>query len=143
MRNLILVFAILFSTMTFAQTSVNANFKEGAKMSFTSTTVDYGTILQGSNRYRTVSFVNDGTEPLIIKKATGSCGCTVPTYPERPIAPGEKAEMKINYDTNRIGSFNKTVTILTNAGTKTLRVVGKVENKATTPTKKSGSILDQ
>jgi len=144
MRNLILVFAILCSTMTFAQTNAKqVSTKQGAAMSFTKTTVDYGTIAQGSNKFRTVSFVNDGTEPLIIKSAKGSCGCTVPTYPEQPVMPGETAEMKITYDTNRIGAFNKTVTIQTNAGVKTLKVIGKVEKKAATPTKKSGSILDQ
>ena len=145
MRNLILVFAMLISTMTFAQTSVKttASLKQGATMTFAKTTVDYGTIAQGSDRFRTISFTNDGTEPLIIKEAKGSCGCTVPTFPKEPIAPGATAEMKINYDTNRVGDFNKTVTIQTNAGVKTLKVTGKVEKKASTPAKKGGSILDQ
>lgn len=146
MKNLILALAVLFSTTTFAQTSVNvktAGLPQGAAMTFAQTTVDYGTIAKGSNKFRTVSFTNDGTEALIIKSAKGSCGCTVPSYPERPVAPGETAEIKITYDTNRIGSFNKTVTIQTNAGVKTLKVIGKVEQEASTPTKKSGSILDQ
>ena len=144
MRNLILAVALLFSTMTFAQTSVKAvNFNQGAAMTFASATVDYGTIAQGSNKFRTVSFTNDGTESLIIKSAKGSCGCTVPSYPETPVAPGETAEIKITYDTNRIGSINKTVTLQTNAGVKVLKVVGKVEQKTSTPVKKNASILDQ
>ena len=145
MRNLILAVALLFSTMTFAQTSVKtvSSINQGATMTFAKTTVDYGTIAQGSDRVRTISFTNDGTEALIIKSAKGSCGCTVPTFPKEPIAPGATAEMKINYDTNRVGDFNKIVTIQTNAGVKTLKVTGKVEKKASVSTKKSGSILDQ
>ena len=147
MRNLILAVALLFSTMTFAQTSVKAKtvslMKQGATMTFAKTTIDYGTIVQGSDRVRTISFTNEGSEALIIKSAKGSCGCTVPTFPKTPIEPGATAEIKVNYDTNRIGSFNKTVTIQTNAGVKSLKVVGKVEKNATVPTKKSGSILDQ
>ena len=140
MRNLILVFvAMLFSTMTFAQSSV----QKGATMKFEKTTVDYGTIAQNSNKFRTVNFTNTGTEPLIIKSAKGSCGCTIPTYPETPVAPGSTSEIKIKYDTNRVGTFNKTITFQTNAGVKILKVVGKVEQKASIPTGKSGSILDQ
>ena len=139
----VLVMAMLVATVSFAQTSPKAVAQDGAQMKFTNTTVDYGTIAQNSDPFRTVAFTNTGTEPLIIKSAKGSCGCTVPTFPEHPIMPGESAEMKITYDTNRVGPFNKTVTIQTNAGVKTLKVVGKVEQKASIPTKKSGSILDQ
>jgi len=39
--------------------------------------VDYGTIEQHSEPLRVLKFTNTGTEPLIIKNARGSCGCTV------------------------------------------------------------------
>ena len=51
MRNLILAVALLFSTMTFAQTSAKTvGINQGATMIFAKTTVDYGTIAQGSDR---------------------------------------------------------------------------------------------
>ena len=58
------------------------------------------------------------TEPLIIKKAKGSCGCTVPTWPKEPIAPGATAEIGVKYATTRVGKFTKTITLTTNASKK-------------------------
>ena len=107
----------------------------GPKMTFESTEVDYGLILEDSDPFRYFKFTNTGDEPLVIKHAKGSCGCTVPTYPKEPILPGEAAEIKVRYATNRIGPFTKTITLTTNeaADTKVLRIKGKVEKKAAEP----------
>ena len=136
----VLVMAMLFATVSFAQTTTA---QSGAQMKFTNTTVDYGTIAQNSDPFRTVAFTNTGTEALIIKSAKGSCGCTIPTFPKEPIAPGATAEIKIKYDTKRLGAINKTVTIQSNAGVKILKVKGNVTQKASTPKKEGRSILDQ
>jgi hypothetical protein len=104
-----------------------------AKMDFASDVMDYGTIKKGSERVRKFSFKNTGTEPLIISNATGSCGCTVPTYPHEPIMPGASATIDVNYDTNRLGAFTKTVTLTTNAEgqeSKLLTIKGTVEDTA-------------
>lgn len=108
---------------------------KGPKMVFENETIDYGTIEQGSDPYRMFSFVNEGTEPLIISNARGSCGCTVPTYPKEPIMPGETAEVKVRYDTNRVGPFTKRVTLTTNEGenTRVLTIKGLVEKKTEEP----------
>ena len=47
------------------------------------------------------------TEPLIIKNAKGSCGCTVPTWPREPIMPGETSKIGVKYATNRVGKLLK------------------------------------
>ena len=108
---------------------------EGPQMSFESTEVDYGTIGQHSEPFRYFKFTNTGTEPLVIKHAKGSCGCTVPTYPKEPILPGEAAEIKVRYATDRIGPFTKTITLTTNeeSETKVLRIKGKVLKAAEEP----------
>ncbi len=101
-----------------------------AGMKFDADVIDYGTIKQNSERVRHFMFTNTGSEPLIIKNAQGSCGCTVPTYPKEPIMPGQKASIDVNYDTNRTGAFTKTVTLTTNAEgqeTKVLTIKGVVE----------------
>lgn len=99
-----------------------------AKMTFETTTVDFGTIENGSDPLRTITFTNTGTEPLVIKNARGSCGCTVPTWDKNPIAPGQSSTIEIRYDTKRTGPINKTVTITTNeeSDTHKLQVVGTV-----------------
>lgn len=108
---------------------------EGPAMQFVETTVDYGTIEQGSDPYRFFNFTNNGTGPLVITNAKGSCGCTVPTYPKEPILPGNSGEIKVRYDTNRVGPFTKRVTLTTNVGEEpiVLTIKGKVEKKPEEP----------
>jgi hypothetical protein len=91
------------------------------------TSVDYGTIEHNGDPLRVVKFSNTGTEPLIIKNARGSCGCTVPSWPKQPILPGESAEIEIRYATNRVGKINKKVTITTNEDKQhVIKVLGTV-----------------
>ncbi len=108
---------------------------EGPQMNFEETTVDYGTIEQGSDPYRFFNFTNNGNAPLVITNAKGSCGCTVPTYPKEPIVPGATGEIKVRYDTNRVGPFTKRVTLTTNVGEEPiiLTIKGKVEKKPEEP----------
>jgi hypothetical protein len=102
--------------------------RSNSKMTFESLTVDYGTIENGGEPLRTVKFTNTGTDPLVIKSARGSCGCTVPTYPKEPIAPGQSSVIEIRYDTKRPGKISKSVTITTNEGpdSHVLQVIGEV-----------------
>ena len=133
--SILTVFA-LFATVSFAQEDAKAPAVPadgGPKMVFEQMEVDYGTIEQGSDPLRVFKFSNTGDEPLIISKAKGSCGCTVPKYPQEPILPGETAEIEVRYDTNRIGPFQKTVTLTTNESSPThqLKIKGKVNPKPT------------
>lgn len=117
------------------------------KIEFEESVIDYGTIEQGADGKRVFTFTNTGKEPLIITNAKGSCGCTVPSWPREPIAPGEKAEIKVKYDTNRMGPFQKSVTVNSNAsnGTQLLRIKGKVTKeepvKTTPENEKKSSVM--
>lgn len=101
---------------------------EGPIMTLESDVVDYGTIEQHGEPLRVLKFTNTGTEPLVIKNARGSCGCTVPTWPKEPIMPGEESEIEVRYATNRLGKINKTIKITTNQGgdPQVIKVVGTV-----------------
>lgn len=107
---------------------VFVNAQSGPVIKWEATTVDYGTINQGDNGSREFELTNTGNAPLIISNATGSCGCTVPVWPKEPILPGQKSTIKVNYDTNRLGSFTKTVTVVSNAANNTdvLQIKGNV-----------------
>ena len=115
---------------------------------FESKVVDYGVIEHNSDGARKFVFTNNGTEPLIIKNAKGSCGCTVPTWPREPIAPGATAEIGVKYATNRVGKFTKTITLTTNASKKPviLTIKGEVNppaKEASVPERKTeGSPLE-
>lgn len=113
--------------------ALNAQTTSGPVMTFQQTTIDYGTIEKGSEPLRKFSFTNTGNEPLVIKSAKGSCGCTVPTYPKEPIMPGETNVIEVRYDTQRVGMFTKTVTLTTNetSDTHTLTIKGEVKAPAT------------
>jgi len=102
---------------------------QGAGMVFENETIDYGTIAHNADGNRQFVFVNNGTKPLIITNTQGSCGCTVPTTPKEPIAPGAKGVIGVKYATDRVGAFTKTVTVTSNAEgqpTKTLTIKGTV-----------------
>ena len=101
----------------------------GAGMVFVNEVIDYGTISQNADGKREFVFTNNGNAPLVITNAQGSCGCTVPSSPKEPIAPGAKGVIGVKYDTNRVGPFTKTVTISSNAAgqpTKVLTIKGNV-----------------
>ena len=117
---------VLASSFAFAQ-EANPN---AAQISFTQETIDYGKIKKDANGEREFVFKNTGKEPLIITNCVGSCGCPVPVWPKTPIAPGEKASIKVKYDTRRVGLFQKTVTVTSNAATptKVLTIKGNVED---------------
>jgi hypothetical protein len=110
MKTIVTFFALFMALNLNAQTPEN-----GPVIDFTSITVDYGEIERGSDGIRIFEFTNTGDEPLIISKVYSSCGCTIPKKPEAPIAPGEKGEIQVKYDTNRMGPIRKTITVNSNA----------------------------
>jgi hypothetical protein len=135
--------ALLGTSVTFAQAKVKKEKKvkastevkaykpeiTGAGMKFETETVDYGTIQQNADGKREFVFVNNGDKPLIITNATGSCGCTVPSFPKEPILPGQKAVIGVKYATDRVGAISKTVTVTSNAEgmpSKVLNIKGNV-----------------
>ena len=141
-------------TLLSAQNVINADIPKTEESSnstidFVSKVVDYGTIEHNSDGARKFVFTNNGTEPLLIKNAKGSCGCTVPTWPREAIAPGATAEIGVKYATNRVGKFTKTITLTTNASKKPviLTVKGEVNpapKEETAPLRKTeGSPLEK
>ncbi len=110
---------------------------------FESESIDYGKIKKGSNGERTFVFTNIGDAPLVINKVQSSCGCTIPKKPEAPIMPGEKGEIKVSYDTKRVGGFSKSITIYSNAknARKIIRIKGIV-NKGVSLKKEKSLVSD-
>ena len=90
---------------------------QGPSISLDKDVHDYGTITQGADGGCQFTVTNDGTEPLIISRCKGSCGCTVPKCDKDPIMPGATSVINVRYDTKRIGPINKSVTITSNAST--------------------------
>jgi len=126
---LFILFVLLTGAAGYSQTKeeIRKDFT-GPDFKFDSDVIDYGDVAKGSDGSRVFKFKNVGKAPLIISNIKSSCGCTVPEKPEKPIMPGETAEIKVKYDTNRSGPFSKSITIASNAfeETKTLSIKGRV-----------------
>lgn len=101
--------------------------KHAAEITFTETSHDFGTVPErGGKVSHLFEFVNTGKSNLVIKDASAECGCTIPEYPQQPIAPGKKGVIKVTYNPlGRPGGFSKTVTVKTNGKQK--RVYLKVK----------------
>jgi len=90
---------------------------------FEEETHDFGKINEGDVEEHIFTFKNTGNAPLIISSATGSCGCTVPSWPKEPIGIGETGEIKVKFDSKKKpGIQNKTVTITANTFPKQQRI---------------------
>ncbi|MBR9846670.1 MAG: DUF1573 domain-containing protein [Algicola sp.] len=121
-----LLVVMLFSCANFAQ-ELDSTEAIGI-FDFEEDVIDYGNIAQNSNGVRTFKFTNKGNAPIVISHVKTTCGCTVPTYPKQAILPGESATIDIKYATSRIGSFSKSITVISNAddSQKKLRIKGNV-----------------
>lgn len=91
---------------------------------------DFGTLKQGDIAETIFTLTNVGKSDLIIAKAKGSCGCTVPEWPRHAIRPGETAEIEVKFNSrNKKGKATNTVTLATNTekGSEVVRIKAFVE----------------
>ena len=122
MKNSALTFiTLLISFFIFSQ-------EKQAEIKFEVTTIDYGEVEFESDGKRVFKFKNIGTAPLIFKRISSSCGCTIPKKPEKPIEPGDSGEIEVEYDTKRVGVFMKAISVVSNSKNSSivLRIKGEV-----------------
>lgn len=120
----ILTIAFLL-VLTFVSVSVADAKKKGpAKAVFTEVKYDFGSISEdGGPVSHNFEFTNQGESNLMIVDVQSQCGCTVPQYPEKPIAPGKSGVIKVTYSPKgRPGGFVKTVTVITNGSPAKLKL---------------------
>lgn len=104
---------IIFVVLAF---STNLLIGEKApKIVFKDESWDFGRIKQGEMLTHVFLFTNEGDAPLIIKKVRTSCGCTAVLVSEKKIAPGNKGEIKVDFNTKGYeGKVSKYVYVETN-----------------------------
>mgnify|MGYP002368555356 CR=1 FL=1 len=89
---------------------------------------DFGKIKAGDKVKYSFKFKNSGKEPLIINSAKGSCGCTVPSYPKEPVAPGAEGVIDVEFNSaGKSGAQTKTVTLNANTDPNPTRLTIKAE----------------
>ena len=90
--------------------------KDSTTVQMIDSVYNFGKITDGEKVEFSFRFKNTGNKPLIVSKATASCGCTVPEKPEEPIKPGETGFIKVVFDSKgRVGDAHKEVTVTSNA----------------------------
>src|SRR5437868_6966461 len=100
LKSVLLVTSLLISTVVFGQEEKkqlnnigNENPNQG-DFKFKEQEFNFGNIKQGDVVTHEFEFTNTGNEPIVISSASGSCGCTVPTWPKEPIGKGSKSTIK-------------------------------------------------
>ena len=74
-----------------------------------------GTIKEGEKVDHVYVLTNSGKSDLYIRKVKASCGCTAVQPDKNVVAPGESVNIKTVFNSaGKVGSQNKTVTIITN-----------------------------
>lgn len=100
------------------------------KIAFGEMNHNFGSFMESDGvQTTTFSFKNEGDVPLVLSNVRASCGCTTPKWTREPVAPGASGSIDVSYNPkNRPGSFNKTVTVSSNAenATVVLRISGTV-----------------
>jgi hypothetical protein len=96
---------------------------------FTKEFHDFGRIIEGEQVSFGFKFKNSGNALLLISKVSSSCGCTVASFPDKPMKPGEEGVITVSFDSRgRRGSQLKTVTLMANTqpNTKQLSVQANI-----------------
>lgn len=85
------------------------------QITFEQEVFSFGQITQGEKVEYSFRFMNTGKSDLIITSARGSCGCTVPSWPKEPIAPGASGTVDVVFNSNgKQGQQHKKITLVTN-----------------------------
>jgi hypothetical protein len=136
-KSLIIATLLLVSNIAFSQKQKIENLGNDdpnqAAFSFEKEEHNFGNITQGESVTYEFKFTNTGNEPLIISKAEGSCGCTVPVFPKEPILKNQTGIIKVTFNsTGKFGIQDKTVTLTSNAkqNPMVLHIKGNVDKAA-------------
>jgi hypothetical protein len=113
MRSILILTSVLF-VLTF-NTKAQSMDDSTRVISFEKTVNDYGNIQQGSDGTCEFRFTNLGKTPLVLHNVTASCGCTVPSWTREPVEPGKQGVISVKYNTNLVGTFAKSITVISNA----------------------------
>ena len=92
-------------------------FKDSTQIQFIdSVRFNFDTINQGDKVEHNFRLKNIGEKSLVIARAFGSCGCTVPEYPKDPVKPGEIATIHVTFNSTGKpeGNIEKNVTLVCN-----------------------------
>ena len=92
------------------------------EVSLDQTVLDFGSFPKEDKQERSFVLTNIGTNILVIHDVITSCGCTQVEYRKEPVRPGDTLELKVSYEAEDKGFFNKTLTVYCNTENSPLRL---------------------
>lgn len=110
-RYILTAFAAALSTLTLT-----------AQVNFDQVRHEFGTILWQTPATATFTVTNNGAQPVVILDVDPDCGCTVASWTHSPIAPGSTGTIGVTYDTELLGSFEKSIEVRTSAAAQPTRL---------------------
>ena len=82
------------------------------KIVFTEYSYDLGKMTEGEVVSHTFHFTNTGTADLLITSVSASCGCTVAKYSKKPVKPGGKGEIEVEFNSlGKSGAQRKSIAV--------------------------------
>lgn len=137
----LLAFALLVSSVSFAQTKAKRSTKAKATtvapiavpsapaavaapaavqtpqtpslLKWEKETHEFGTIEQGKPVSYEFTFTNTSNKDVTLTTVKPSCGCTAANYTKTAVKPGEKGTVTATFNASAGGAFHKTVTVMT------------------------------
>ncbi len=124
MRNMLLLPLLLLCT----HAAMGQKY-EGAHLAVTDAFHNFGDVpRRGGDLVWEFEIANDGAEPLVILQTRTTCTCLKASFPRRPLAPGERAAIRVVYEPhkNEPGTFSKVIQVYSNSagGRELLTVCG-------------------
>lgn len=111
-----LLFILVTALLTVATCAAANN---DTPLTFAETNHEFGNIKSTDGKVSCeFKFTNTSKNPVVVVMVTnGGCGCTKPSYPRKPVAPGKTEAIKITFDpTGRRGEFNREVKVRYQSG---------------------------
>ncbi len=93
---------------------------------------DFGLILQGSEVKHIFTITNTGVDNLEISSIKSNCGCIIPKWPQKPVAPGESVKLEVIFNTLALsGKQEHTLSMIANTAPKetTFTIKASVQSK--------------
>jgi len=98
--------------------------KEPGAVVWDSVAHDFGTIHASGGKVKAqYTFTNNSSEPIaIVGMTNGGCGCTVPSYQRKPVAPHAKSSVTVTFDPAKFkGEFRRQVQVTFMVGNKRVK----------------------